>query len=765
LTAGLDRVSCVSCGATYPIRDGILDLRPASTDAHKQRQAEFFSSEAEGYERDVVNSPFYRALDALTVARWAASLPPASLVLDIGSGTGRVAIALAAQGHRVIAMDLTEPLLRRARVKALDAGVAGRIDFILADAETLPVADGTLDAAVAHGVLHHLERPDRLIAAAARALRPGGFWFSLDPHKSPARGLFDAAMRRRPLWQEEAAPDAMQTESRLRDWCEAAGIEPRFGYSCYVLPHLMTPLPQRTIQTVLGTTDALFGRSVLRKFAGVIYVAGRRRPVAADSAPTAAGRGRLLLVLLALAALSGIWRADPTVAAQSGQYYMGGLGSMLSYAENAARNGVTLIDERGNPLEESTLDDVGYMVAVQIASVAGIPMTGQRLAAAHAIAYAIAATLFAWAVGVRYHSNVAALAILGALIVLGSRLSMLIYGQVSNQSITSAFAPLSLAALLLWSGHLHETGSRRALLRHASLGALVGAIDLVRHSHGLAIILTIGLIVALAIHGLRARGKVMMALAAGYLVITILFPAALKLQRDLTLNRWQGQSVSYLQRPPAHHIWYTLLTAVGRYPNALGLFYEDGSVDGYITRHAPQARGESARVDQARGLMIDYVKAHPWEYAKTLAAGATELGPFVGYVTFMAPKRWELAWPSIVAGVPIEPHDIGRYGKDLLMNVKLRYLRLDAWQWALFGAAWAALLGAAGSVLFAGTRDVSTIVIGSALLYLVCVALPRALIPVQGMDFVFAFWCVALLAAVHLAAGGPRSPLRRAASA
>ena len=166
----------------------------------------------------------------------------------------------------------------------------------------------------------------------------------------------------------------------------------------------------------------------------------------------------------------------------------------------------------------------------------------------------------------------------------------------------------------------------------------------------------------------------------------MIVPAVAKVQRDVHLNRWNGWSWVYLQRPPAHHLSYTLLTAVGRYPNALGLSYEDRAVDEYIIKRTPRPLNEAGRVDAARGLFFEYVRAHPREYVGTLARGAGELGPFLAYTTFMAPKRWS-GWPEVVPGVDADPRDVARYGQDQLMNVRARYLRLRPWQWVLFGLA------------------------------------------------------------------------------
>lgn len=758
LAASRDAVVCVACAAAYPLTDGILDLRSSTLDAHKQRQNDFFSDEAEGYERDVVNSPFYQALDARTVGRWATSLPPESLVLDIGSGTGRVAIALAQHGHRVIAMDLTAPLVAQARRKAIDAGTAHRIAFVLADAETLPVADGTLDGAVAHGVLHHLEHPETVVARAGRALRPGGFWFTLDPHRSPARWIFDAAMRWKTLWQEEAAPDGLQSAQRLSASCRAAGIEPTVGYSVFVLPHMLSALGRGGIERVLAVTDAMFGRSVFRTIAGVVYVCGRRQPAA--PAPSSFPHAAVVAGLVALAAISGVWRIDPSVAARSEQYYMGDLSAMLGSAELARRDGQTMQTTNG-PLE-SQLDDVGYMLGLQSLAVMGLKITALGLAKTHAVAFVVAAIVFAWALGARYESPAAAVLVLGALMLLGSRLSMLIYGQVSNQTTTSLFPPLILAALLIWVPRLARADAANPALavRTAALGALVGAVDLVRHSHGLAVILTLVFVVAIVARGLRMRAAVAVALAIGYVAVTMLVPAVAKVQRDVRMERWTGWHWTYLQRPPAHHVSYTLLTAVGRYPNALGLYYEDHSVDTYITEHSPAPLNDAGRVDASRALFLNYVRAHPLEYIGTLARGAGELAPFLAYTTFMAPKYWA-AWPLLVPGLEVEPRDLARYGQGQLLNVRFGYLRLRPWQWALFGFAWAAIAGAV-AMTFRHPRRIrqpSNATIVAALVYLAWVAAPRALIPVQGMDFVFAFWCVAMLCATHLMLMAPRSPL------
>lgn len=87
-------------------------------------------------------------------------------VLEIGCGTGRLAHELATrEGARVLALDVSEAMVARARVRGVDARV-GR-------AEALPFKRGWFDAVVARMAIHLVDR-QRAFAEAARVLAPGG---------------------------------------------------------------------------------------------------------------------------------------------------------------------------------------------------------------------------------------------------------------------------------------------------------------------------------------------------------------------------------------------------------------------------------------------------------------------------------------------------------------------------------------------------------------------------------------------------------------
>ncbi len=89
-------------------------------------------------------------------------------VLDVGSGTGAVALALAERGADVWGVEPSREMLARAR-----ATVGRRVALKQARAERLPFKDRSFDRAVLRLVLHHLDRPVAF-RELARVLVPGG---------------------------------------------------------------------------------------------------------------------------------------------------------------------------------------------------------------------------------------------------------------------------------------------------------------------------------------------------------------------------------------------------------------------------------------------------------------------------------------------------------------------------------------------------------------------------------------------------------------
>ncbi len=124
---------------------------------------------------------------------------PRRAVLDVGTGTGTLALTAAELGHDVIGIDLSERMILAARRRSIETGLA--VDWRIGDAEDPPVPSGSLDAVVSRQVAWTLADPVRAASAWRDRLRPGGLVAVIDgcypPERAPRRLLTAAAERLR----------------------------------------------------------------------------------------------------------------------------------------------------------------------------------------------------------------------------------------------------------------------------------------------------------------------------------------------------------------------------------------------------------------------------------------------------------------------------------------------------------------------------------------------------------------------------------------
>ena len=163
-----------------------------------RRVRNVFDSVAANYDlmNDLMSAGAHRLWKRFTLAL--ANLRPGQRALDVAGGTGDLAAGLARQvGARglVVLSDINAAMLARGRDRLIDEGLVGNVDFVQADAERLPFADGTFDCITIGFGLRNVTDKRAALGAMQRALKPGGQLLVLEfsqPRAPGLKALYDA---------------------------------------------------------------------------------------------------------------------------------------------------------------------------------------------------------------------------------------------------------------------------------------------------------------------------------------------------------------------------------------------------------------------------------------------------------------------------------------------------------------------------------------------------------------------------------------------
>ena len=144
------------------------------TEDIKRKVQQQFGKHAEKY---VTSSTHAKGTDLALLPEWL-QLQPDAIALDIATGGGHAAKALAPHVAQVFATDLTYNMLETAK-RHLEQH-ASNIFYVTADAESLPFLDNTFDSVTCRIAPHHFPHPETFVKEVARVLKPGGKFLLID---------------------------------------------------------------------------------------------------------------------------------------------------------------------------------------------------------------------------------------------------------------------------------------------------------------------------------------------------------------------------------------------------------------------------------------------------------------------------------------------------------------------------------------------------------------------------------------------------------
>lgn len=120
----------------------------------------------------------WRRLVAAILGDPAHAAVPRLRVLDVGTGTGVIALLAADLGHEVTGLDISEAMLERARANGAASGRT--VEWMVGDAENVSWARHRYDALISRHLLWTLPHPDRALASWRDAVKPGGLVAAID---------------------------------------------------------------------------------------------------------------------------------------------------------------------------------------------------------------------------------------------------------------------------------------------------------------------------------------------------------------------------------------------------------------------------------------------------------------------------------------------------------------------------------------------------------------------------------------------------------
>lgn len=166
-------------------------------------------------------------------------------VLDIGTGSGLLAIELARQQNcqfEIIALDISPDMLKKARENAGQSGVGDKIEFINASAAALPFEDDSFDLVISYASLHHWFEPVTVFNEIARVTKETGQFIVRDNKRVYQNSFWRAA-----IWLVSRFMNRRHREN----W-------PKALLASYTIPELFDILSRSELKSYKVKSDFVF---------------------------------------------------------------------------------------------------------------------------------------------------------------------------------------------------------------------------------------------------------------------------------------------------------------------------------------------------------------------------------------------------------------------------------------------------------------------------------------------------------------------------
>jgi len=273
LRAEQNGLVCRDCRAGYPVRDGLPVFTTGASDnegkpAKKAEITRYYDNVAPIY--NVSHGIGLYGGTYCTETKYKPVfnrfMAEGDTILEIGCGTGVFTRVLGKQWPRLVATDISEPMLR----ESLNAGTASPL--AAADTERLPFADNAFDVVVGMTTFSYCPDKPRALSEIQRVLKPGGRFVNIDMnYLSPIYYLLSLAqMHKARIWTGQLIQSNRWTLRRLY---QAAGLEVVYLREASFIPH---GLSRRVVRILAPIDKLLEALPVVRSLGMRVIVVGRK---------------------------------------------------------------------------------------------------------------------------------------------------------------------------------------------------------------------------------------------------------------------------------------------------------------------------------------------------------------------------------------------------------------------------------------------------------------------------------------------------------
>jgi|SRR5208283_3330916 len=403
-------------------------------------------------------------------------------------------------------------------------------------------------------------------------------------------------------------------------------------------------------------------------------------------------------------------------------------------------------------------DDIGYISLLELIAIAGKKITIGFVEKMHNYSFIMSLSIFSFIIMKFFKNILAGWMFLVAALILKSKILSLVYGSPDNRTFVLffPFIVFSIIFVLNWlSPHMNKI---RGLVVVLLFGILLGVIASVRSSEGMAALCAILFSLVIMKIGARQKAISAVALITGCLLITVVMPIIFALHRDIKTGEYNGDASLYLQMISYHQATHSLVMGLGKYPNSIGMRFDDISLYDILRARYPDAMDPvhnfhgKGYYPGMRRIYFNYVADYPIEYLKNITKSYAELFYFIPYATSAGNLTWRYGYLPLKQGVIADDWDMPfrLSPRDNLIVLKAEYLKLNIMECGVFILAIIAVVLAVRQAVFTKIERDNKAIFLSISVYILLLATERALVPYHGLAFIVAFWIFSITSLLYV---------------